>query len=101
MSGSPITGRAGVGYTLIGGRHVNDVILAPTNNVLNVLASLRYRFVEVGLDIYNLLGLKYADDEDVLRFQLESEPGPEPGVARRAHHSRAAADHPRHRGTHF
>ena len=32
---APLTARAGVGYTLLGGRHVNDVILAPTNNVLN------------------------------------------------------------------
>jgi iron complex outermembrane receptor protein len=75
MSGSPITGRAGVGYTLIGGRHVNDVILAPTNNVLNMLASLRYRFVEVGLDVYNLLGLKYADDEAYFVSNWSLSPG--------------------------
>jgi iron complex outermembrane recepter protein len=62
ISNVPLTGRAGVGYTLIGGRHVNDNIVSPTDHVLNALASLRYRFVEVGLDMYNVLGLKYADE---------------------------------------
>jgi iron complex outermembrane recepter protein len=64
LSGHPITGRAGVGYTLLGPRHVKDDLLTPPDNVLNVLASLRYRFVEVGVDAYNVLGLKYADDEE-------------------------------------
>jgi hypothetical protein len=41
---------------------VNDAIVSPTNNVLNVLASLRYRFVELSVDTYNVLGLQYADD---------------------------------------
>ncbi len=59
---APVTGRAGVGYTLLGGRHVNDDIIAPTNHVLNALASVRYRFVELGFDMYNVLGLQYADD---------------------------------------
>jgi hypothetical protein len=75
---APLTGRAGVGYTLIGGRHVNDVILAPTNNVLNALASLRYRFVEVGLDVYNVLGLKYADDEAYFVSNWGFKPGQGP-----------------------
>src|SRR5262249_13183545 len=55
---APLTGRAGVGYTLLGGRHINDVILAPTNNVLNALAAVRYRIVEVGFEMYNVLGLQ-------------------------------------------
>jgi hypothetical protein len=59
---APLTGRVGVGYPLLAGSHVNDAIIAPTSNVLNALASLRYRFVEFGLDMYNVLGLKYADD---------------------------------------
>lgn len=63
IQGAPLTARAGVGYTLLSGRHVNDAIIAPTNNVLNALASVRYRYVEVGFDMYNVLGLKYADDE--------------------------------------
>jgi hypothetical protein len=62
LGNATITGRAGVGYTLIGGRHVNDTIIAPTSHVLNALAALRYRFVELGLDMYNVLGLRYADE---------------------------------------
>jgi len=64
ISEAPLTARAGVGYTLLGGRHVTDTITAPINNVLNALVSARYRFVEVGFDLYNVLGLKYADDEE-------------------------------------
>ena len=78
IKGSPVTGRAGVGYTLLGGRHVNDVILAPTNNILNALASVRYRFVEVGLDLYNVLGLKYADDEEYYVSNWSLRPGQNP-----------------------
>ncbi len=74
----PVTGRAGVGYTLIGGRHVNDVIIGPTNNVLNALASLRYRFVEVGFDVYNVLGLKYPDDEAYFVSNWSFKPGQNP-----------------------
>ena len=75
---TPVTGRAGVGYTLLGGRHINDVIIAPTNNVLNALASARYRFVEVGFDMFNVLGLKYADDEEYFVSNWSFKPGQQP-----------------------
>jgi len=71
----PVTGRVGVGYTLIGGKHVNDNIIAPPNNVLNGLASVRYLFVEVGFDMYNVLGLKYADDEEYYVSNWSLQPG--------------------------
>jgi outer membrane receptor protein involved in Fe transport len=72
---APVSARAGVGYTLLGGRHVTDGIIAPTNNVLNALASVRYRFVEVGLDMYNVLGLKYPDDEEYYVSNWSTKPG--------------------------
>jgi hypothetical protein len=72
---TPVTGRVGVGYTLLAGRHVNDVIIAPATNVLNALASLRYRFVEVAFDMYNVLGLKYADDEQYFVSNWSAVPG--------------------------
>jgi iron complex outermembrane recepter protein len=81
MKGAPVTGRAGVGYTLLGGRHVNDNIYAPTDNVLNALASARYRFVEVGVDMYNVLGLKYADDEQYYVSNWSFKPGQQPASA--------------------
>lgn len=74
----PVTGRVGVGYTLLAGRHVNDRIIAPANNVLNALASVRYRFVEVGFDMYNVLGLKYADDEEYYVSNWSFRPGQQP-----------------------
>ncbi|HSY22042.1 MAG TPA: TonB-dependent receptor, partial [Polyangiaceae bacterium] len=78
VRGAPLTGRAGIGYTLLGGRHVNDRIIAPTNNVLNALASLRYRFVELGVEVYNVLGLQYADDEEYYVSNWSLRPGQQP-----------------------
>ncbi len=81
IKGAPVTARAGVGYTLLGGRHINDNIIGPTNNVLNVLASARYRFVELGCDMYNVLGLKYADDEQYFVSNWSLKPGQQPASA--------------------
>lgn len=75
---APLTGRAGIGYTLLGGRHVNDRIIAPTSNVLNALAAVRYRLVEVELDMYNVLGLAYADDEEYFYSNWSNRPGQQP-----------------------
>ncbi len=75
LSDVPVTGRAGVGYTLIGGRHVNDNIVSPANHILNALASVRYRFVEVGIDMYDVLGLKYADDTQYFTSNWSLTPG--------------------------
>jgi len=75
---APLTGRAGVGYTLLAGRHVDDAIVAPPSNVLNALAAVRYRLVEVGLDMYNVLGLQYADDEERYVSNWSNRPGQQP-----------------------
>ena len=78
---APLTGRVGVGYTLLEGRHVNDSIIAPANNVLNALASVRYRFAELAFDMYNVLGLKYADDEEYYVSNWSFKPGQNPASA--------------------
>jgi len=75
---APLTGRIGVGYTLIGGRHITDAMVGPTNNVLNGLASVRYRFAEIGFDMYNVLGLKYADDEEYYVSNWSMKSGQQP-----------------------
>ena len=75
---APLTGRIGVGYTLLAGRHANDRIVAPMDNVLNALASVRYRFVELGVDMYNVLGLKYADDQEYYVSNWSFRPGQQP-----------------------
>jgi len=62
VRGKPLTGRIGVGYTFLAGRHLTDRILGPTNNLLNAHAALRYQQLEIGVEGYNLLGLQYADD---------------------------------------
>jgi hypothetical protein len=81
IRGMPLTGRFGLGYTLLGGRRVNDWIVSPTNNVLNALASLRYRFAEIGVDMYNVLGLAYADEEEYYISNWSLKPGQQPASA--------------------
>ena len=65
LAGRPLTGRIGVGYTYLGRRHLTDSIYGPAYNVVNATGSLRYGGVEAGIDAYNLLTLRYADDEEV------------------------------------
>jgi len=71
----PLTARVGVGYTFLGGRHLTDAIVGPTNNVLNAGGALRYRDVELSLDAYNLLNLHYADDEEYYVSNFSVKPG--------------------------
>lgn len=85
---APLTVRVGVGYTLLGGRHVNDRIMAPTNNVLNAQVSFRYRFVELAIDMYNVLGLQYADNMAFFVSNWSLQPGQ--GRASTAVHDTAA-----------
>jgi hypothetical protein len=76
--GGAVEGRAGVGYTMLGGRHVSDSIIAPTNHALNAAASARYRWIELGVDMYNVLGLQYPDDEELYVSNWSMKPGQQP-----------------------
>jgi hypothetical protein len=78
VGGKEITGRVGVGYTLLGGRHLTDAVIGPTSNVLNAGAGIRYGWVELGIEAYNVLGLRYADDEEVYVSNWSVHPGPQP-----------------------
>ncbi|MDP9151640.1 MAG: hypothetical protein M3O36_17095, partial [Myxococcota bacterium] len=60
-----VNGRVSVGYTFLAGRHLTDTVIGQSNHVLNAGAALRCGPVELSLDGYNLLGLHYADDEQV------------------------------------
>lgn len=74
----PLTGRVGVGYTYLAGRYlteINDTIRGPSNNVLNANASLRCGSVEVGVDAFNVLHLRYADDEEYYVSNWSVHPG--------------------------
>jgi TonB family protein len=64
LGGKPLNGRIGVGYTLLGGRHLTDTLVGPTDNVLNAHAALRYQQVEFGVEGYNLLHQQIADDRE-------------------------------------
>ena len=59
-----LTGRIGMGYTFLSGRHLTETIMGPSNNVPNANASLRPGNVEIGVDAFNLLNLRYADDAE-------------------------------------
>jgi TonB family protein len=75
LAGSPVTGRLGVGYTFLAGRHLTDKVIGPSNNVLNAGGALRFRQVEVGVDAYNLLALQYADEAEYYVSNWSLQPG--------------------------
>jgi len=75
IANRPLTGRVGVGYTFLAGRHLTDAIIGPSNNVLNGGAALRYGIVEMGVDAYNVLNLHYADDAEVYLSNWSVRPG--------------------------
>jgi len=78
IGGRPLTGRVGLGYTFLSGRHLTDAIIGPSINALNARAALRYGWVELGVDGYNLLGLRYADDAQVYASNWSFQPGQHP-----------------------
>ena len=73
--GHPLVGRVGVGYTLLSGRRLSDTVTGPNNDVLNASAGLRLGFLELGVDAYNVLGLRYADDASIYASNWSFKPG--------------------------
>lgn len=73
--GKPVQGRVGVGYTYLSGRHLTDFVVSPASNVLNARAAARYDWLEVAIDAYNLLDLKYPDDAEVYVSNWSLKPG--------------------------
>ena len=78
LEGAPVHGRLGVGYTLLGGRHLTDTIVGATYHVLNVGAAVRRGAVELGVDIYNALDSRHPDDEQVYVSNWSFIPGQQP-----------------------
>lgn len=70
-----LIGRVGAGYTFMSGRHLSDAILGPDTNALNVGGQLRYDQIEIGFDVYNALGQKYADNADRYISNFSVRPG--------------------------
>jgi iron complex outermembrane recepter protein len=75
LGGKPVVGRVGAGYTFLSGRHLTDTIVGRASHVLNAKAAVRCGFVEVGVDAYNVLGLKYADDAEYYVSNWSLRPG--------------------------
>ena len=75
LRGRPLGGRIGAGYTFLAGRHLTDRISGPADHVLNGHAALRYDRFELGVEGYNLLGLKYADDRQYYVSNWSLQPG--------------------------
>jgi iron complex outermembrane recepter protein len=75
VRGVPLNGRVGVGYTFLSGRHLTDTVIGPASNILNAKAALRWGLLEVGVDGYNVLGLRYADDAEVYVSNWSLKPG--------------------------
>ena len=78
IDGKPLSGRFGVGYTFLSGRHLTDAIVGPTTHALNAKAAIRWANVELGVDAYNLLARKYADDAEYYVSNWSTKPGQQP-----------------------
>jgi iron complex outermembrane recepter protein len=75
IAGRSLTGRIGVGYTFLAGRRLTDTITGPANHVLNANGGLRYAFVELAVDAFNVLDRRYADQENVFVSNWSVKPG--------------------------
>jgi iron complex outermembrane receptor protein len=74
----PLSGRAGVGYTMLAGRHLSDTMIGPAYHVVNAGVALRYGAVELSVDAYNVLGSKNPDDEQMYVSNWSFAPGQQP-----------------------
>jgi hypothetical protein len=75
IAGKPVVGRVGIGYTFLSPRHLTDAIEGQANHVLNASAALRWTWIEAGIEGYNVLGLKYADDAAYYVSNWSTKPG--------------------------
>jgi TonB family protein len=75
VANQPLIGRVGVGYTYLAGRHLTDAIVGPSSNILNASAGLRRGAVELGIEAYNVLDLRYADDAEYYVSNFSLQPG--------------------------
>jgi hypothetical protein len=71
----PLSGRLGLGYTFLAGRHLTDRVVGPADHILNGHAALRYEHVELGLEGYNLLARQYGDDRQYYVSNWSLNPG--------------------------
>lgn len=73
-----VIARTGAGYTFMSPRRLSDTIRGSTVHAINASAGLRYDTIEIGIDAYNLLGVRYGDDASVYASNWSHEPGQQP-----------------------
>jgi hypothetical protein len=78
LAGRPVVARVGAGYTFLSGKHLTDTVIGPVSHILNARIGVRSGPLELGLDAYNLLGLRYADDAQVYISNWSIHPGQQP-----------------------
>ena len=71
-------GRLGVGYTFLSRQHLADRLLGDVSHRLNAGVAARREAIELGLDVYDVLGLETADRADVYVSNWSLEPGQQP-----------------------
>jgi iron complex outermembrane recepter protein len=71
-------GRLGVGYTFLSGQHLSDLRMSAVTHRLNAGAAVRRGPIELGIDVYDVLGLETADRADLYVSNWSLEPGQQP-----------------------
>jgi hypothetical protein len=74
LEGRPLGARAGVGFTLLGPKHLDDRTTTTIHRLIDASAGLRFRAVEVSIDVHNLLDQRYPDDEQVFASSWNGAP---------------------------
>jgi hypothetical protein len=83
-----LEGHAGVGPTYIAGRHITDDLVSRPVLVVNASAGLRYGWVGLDVDAFNIFAQRYPDDEVV--FESNWSPTSTPAPRSLARHFSAA-----------
>jgi outer membrane receptor protein involved in Fe transport len=71
-------GRLGIGYTFLSGQHLSDLVVGPVTHRLNAGAAVRRGPIELGVDVYDVLGFETADRADLYVSNWSLEPGQQP-----------------------
>lgn len=80
IAGAPLQGRAGYGATFLAGQPLPDGTVSEHVFLLDASLSLRRSFLEVGVDVQNLLNAEHADTQFLYSsaWRTTSSPTPEP-----------------------
>jgi hypothetical protein len=74
LAGRPVVGRIGTGLTVLGARPLPSGAAAGPVALLDATCALRWWFLEVGIDAYNLADARYAAIESELASDWHTRP---------------------------